>query len=86
MQDCFMSKILWLKLETYSKILINNSVHAYAEHVEIMLFTWAMLLVPMVVPSLIVTLGRITTLPPIQTLLPIETGLAEVRNGKSGLR
>ncbi|HCM6141599.1 TPA: DNA polymerase [Klebsiella aerogenes] len=33
--------ILWGDLETFCEIPINNGTHAYAEGVEVMLFTWA---------------------------------------------
>ncbi|GAA0512574.1 hypothetical protein GCM10009414_22730 [Tatumella terrea] len=36
-----MSKILWLDLETFSKVSIKNGNHAYAENVEVMLSAWA---------------------------------------------
>ena len=36
-----MYNILWGDLETYCEIPINNGTHAYAEGVEVMLFTWA---------------------------------------------
>ncbi|MBT0723805.1 hypothetical protein HH682_04980 [Rosenbergiella sp. S61] len=36
-----MSKILWFDLETFSEVPIKNRTHAYAEDVEIMLFSWA---------------------------------------------
>lgn len=32
---------LWLDTETYSEVPIANGTHAYAEHAEIMLMTWA---------------------------------------------
>lgn len=33
---------LWLDTETYSPVPITNGTHRYAEHVEVMLFAWAL--------------------------------------------
>ena len=32
---------LWIDLETFSEVPINNGTHAYAEKVEVMLMAWA---------------------------------------------